>query len=381
MAETPKILSFLAILSASTGIFFSVTLFTLKGNNKTSNNLLALLLLIFSIRIGEFALYWTDFIEKFPHLLFISASLPFLFGVIIYFYSISVVYKNHFFSFKEVLHFVPFILFLFYFSPFYLQSGEVKLSSLANIRSSDPQVNLEFYIIRSLQISQMLVYFIITYRMIKDHLLKLANNKNELQFINLTWVNYLNFGFVFFIIVMLTHTISVGLTSYKYIMIVDSILMFSCAIMIYAAIYGIMKNPDIVKAKFKWKEKAKYSKSNLSEETVDKCIRKLKELMESEKVFKNSELKINDLAEQLSVSTHVLSQIINEKFGQNFFDFVNSYRIEEAKKMLLNPNSTNFKIISIAFEVGFNNKSSFNNAFKKFENSTPSEFRNVNQPA
>lgn len=81
------------------------------------------------------------------------------------------------------------------------------------------------------------------------------------------------------------------------------------------------------------------------------------------------------LAQKLETSTHILSQILNEHIGVNFFDYINSHRIEEAKKRLTNSNYKHLSIEGIAFDVGFKNKASFNSAFNKFVGTTPSKFR------
>jgi AraC-like DNA-binding protein len=85
-----------------------------------------------------------------------------------------------------------------------------------------------------------------------------------------------------------------------------------------------------------------------------------------------------DVAEKLNVSTNNLSQIINEKLGKNFYDFVNEYRVETAKELLLNPKKQHLTLLAIAFDSGFNSKSSFNNVFKKQTSLTPSEFKKQN---
>ena len=72
---------------------------------------------------------------------------------------------------------------------------------------------------------------------------------------------------------------------------------------------------------------------------------------------------------------HYLSQIINEKLNCNFLDFINGYRIDDAKDKLLDENYEHFTILAIAYEVGFNSKSAFYTAFKKNTNSTPSQYR------
>jgi AraC-like DNA-binding protein len=73
----------------------------------------------------------------------------------------------------------------------------------------------------------------------------------------------------------------------------------------------------------------------------------------------------------------VLSQVINDLLNYNFNDLINSYRVEEAKKMLKDEGMSNFTIASIAYECGFNTLSAFNVAFKKFTGLTPSQFRSI----
>jgi len=97
--------------------------------------------------------------------------------------------------------------------------------------------------------------------------------------------------------------------------------------------------------------------------------------MTEEKPYFEGDLTLQKLADRLSISPHHLSQIINDKIGQNFFDFINSYRIEEAKKLLLDPRGELLTILAISEETGFNSKSSFNNAFKKYTGQTPSQFK------
>jgi len=127
--------------------------------------------------------------------------------------------------------------------------------------------------------------------------------------------------------------------------------------------------------------KNKYANSTLNPEKKKKYIRKLNHFMKKEKPYLNSNLTIRQLAKKLNIPQKHLSQIINENFNQNFNDFVNKYRIKEAKLQILNPGNNHLDLFSIAMEVGFNSKSSFNNAFKKHAGITPSEFRKINNPA
>ncbi len=119
----------------------------------------------------------------------------------------------------------------------------------------------------------------------------------------------------------------------------------------------------------------KYKSSPLNPHVAEECIRKLRHLMEVEKAYLDTDLSLQSLAEKLSITSRVLSQVLNEKMDQNFSDFINFYRVEEAKKMLQDPRRAQKKIIALAFEVGFNTKVAFYNAFKKFTHMTPAQYR------
>jgi len=97
------------------------------------------------------------------------------------------------------------------------------------------------------------------------------------------------------------------------------------------------------------------------------------EYMEKNKPYLDNELKLLTLAKELDIAPHHLSQVINEHLNLNFFDFVNQYRVEEAKKELTK-GLDNRTLIALAFDVGFNNKASFNNYFKKYTGMTPTHY-------
>jgi AraC-like DNA-binding protein len=123
------------------------------------------------------------------------------------------------------------------------------------------------------------------------------------------------------------------------------------------------------------KKQEKYKGSSLNQEFAKECIRKLKDLMEVENIYLNPDISLQSLAEKLSITSRMLSQILNEKLDRNFSDFINSYRVEEAKNILKTPKGAQKKIIVLAFDVGFNTKVAFYNAFKKFTGMTPAQYR------
>jgi len=120
----------------------------------------------------------------------------------------------------------------------------------------------------------------------------------------------------------------------------------------------------------------KYKSSALTASLESELVKRLQELMASEKLYKDEGLRLDVIAERLGVSRNSVSQVINST-GMNFFEYVNHWRIEEAKKLLSATAKKDLNIIEVAYEVGFNNKVSFNKHFKKSTGLTPTEFRKL----
>lgn len=121
----------------------------------------------------------------------------------------------------------------------------------------------------------------------------------------------------------------------------------------------------------------KYHRSGLSHDLVAETYALVQQHMLSKKPFFEPELSLNALAEQLSLSPHHLSQVINHGESANFYDFVNAYRVEEVKARLSDPSTRSRSIISIAYDAGFNSKATFNRIFKSSTGLTPSQYRQL----
>jgi AraC-like DNA-binding protein len=118
-----------------------------------------------------------------------------------------------------------------------------------------------------------------------------------------------------------------------------------------------------------------YEKSGLTDAQAEAYQKQLLRLMDEKKPYRNGYLTLQELADELSISAHNLSQVINTRLGKNFYDFVNEYRVEEVKRRLLDPKYQNLKILAIGLDAGFNTKSTFNAFFKKRTGVTPSRYR------
>jgi AraC-like DNA-binding protein len=128
------------------------------------------------------------------------------------------------------------------------------------------------------------------------------------------------------------------------------------------------KNQDYISAK-------KYERSGLKEKEAERYLNAIEEFMKNEKPYLDSDLTITSLSEKLNIPRHYLTQVINEKLKKNFFMYINEYRVNEIKKMMADDQFHDYSILRIAYQSGFNSKSGFNNAFKRFTGHTPSEYK------
>jgi AraC-like DNA-binding protein len=129
------------------------------------------------------------------------------------------------------------------------------------------------------------------------------------------------------------------------------------------------------------KELNKYSNKKISDEAAESFNSKLKTLMYSEELYKNPDLKLNDLAVKMNMPSHQLSQLLNDNIGKSFSTYINEFRINEACDKI--EKGSALKIEEIGYEVGFNSKSTFFNAFRKIKNTTPflyKQSQTVSQP-
>lgn len=121
----------------------------------------------------------------------------------------------------------------------------------------------------------------------------------------------------------------------------------------------------------------KYQRSGLKQEDVADYVNKIKKYMVIEKPYLNRDLTIYDLSDQLKIPRHILSEVINEHMGKNFYNLVNDYRVNEVKERMKNEDLQQLTILAIAYDSGFNSKSSFNTIFKEKTGQTPSEYLNT----
>lgn len=151
----------------------------------------------------------------------------------------------------------------------------------------------------------------------------------------------------------------------------------SMALMVMYIGYSANVQPHVFSGLLKSKNSifTKYEKSGLTESLSTELKDNLMKLFEVDKIYKENNICLEILANSLNTTRHNASQVINEHFDMSFHELINTYRINEAKHILNNDHKRNLNIIEVAYEIGYNNKVTFNKAFKKDTGLTPSEFQ------
>ncbi len=343
---------------------FAILFFIKKKGDRVANILLGIYILLFSYNIAYNVLYWSQLLNSYPfiHLSFTNRIPWVLYGPIVYLYLKRLLYKNKFRSI-DLLHFIPLVYVILNYSPFYFLSAQEKIEVLRNgeIRYFS-YFHIPYFI--HIIIALMLFYcgqLFFSFR----HLIKSFNNNR--------WLNWLSYSFCGYVISFSSYFVLVYFNLLKpgsdYF--IGFSMMFFTGLLFYFAflqpqVFDGLSMDKIIPFK-------KYRKTGLTTASSTELKSRLLDFMKQEKPYLNHDLRLGDLAKELHISRHHMSQVINENLDSSFFDFINRYRIEEAKKMLLEEDNLN--MTEILYSSGFSNRVSFYKAFKKFTKTTPSEYK------
>ncbi len=368
-----QITTLLIILGIAQGLFLGMILITIRRGNRRANLVMGTLIILFAVSISHFAFLKTNVYEIYPHLYKTAQPLLFLFGPLFLLYVRIHTERNFRFHASFLLHFIPFVLFIIYLLPVYTMPASEKIGY---IRSASDSVTVFDYLIMPLQVIHIFIYMWIVDRKIDRNTARLKESFSSIERINLAWLKRSTVGFVgVFVVIAVLIVLKISGFDYFVSQFGQDLIAIIVAVVIYYIGYKGLRQPEIFIGENDPDQVKKYEKSTLQRDAALIYKNKLLEYMREEKPFSDAQLTIKELAQKTRIPAYHLSQVINEQFGKNFFDFINSYRIEEAKMQLSDPKNDYLSIQAIAFEVGFNSKSAFNNAFNKFAGITPSQFR------
>ncbi len=368
-----NIFSMFLLLGAAQGFFLALLLFERK-RNQTANRMLAFLVSFYSVYIGDVALLVMNYHQAFPHLIGVTTGLPFLFGPLHYLYVQLMISPGRRLEKRDWLHILPYVIFKAYMLPFHLSSAAEKLQFIQNMAQAGEPIALICF--EWAMILQGNLYMILSLLLLKRHSKTIKNSFSSIDKINLSWLRNITIGTAcIWLLVLILNILPV--IGHTFTENADQFIAPATSVFIYVMGYLSLRQREVQSGEDDLTRVPKYQKSGLSSEQAENYLRRLRQFMETKKIYTRNDLTLNELAEHLAIPAHHLSQIINDRLQQNFYDFVNNYRVEEAKKRLLDPAYQHLTILAIAYEVGFSSKSVFNAAFKKHANMTPSQFKKM----
>ncbi len=362
------------------GFFLSSTLMLFLFFNKSVKNnanlfLGGLIFVFFAFFLQAF-LYRFHLLEQFPYLLALGSPALFLLGPFAYFYFRACTQKGYRLRPIDGLHLLPFFVNFLFFIPELLKSGEERIADYIAFLNSGEFFNQGEW---ELFIKSMhgIVYFIISLRFI---LLYRKNLSNETAVIDTTFHRWMLLLVSLLALPVTCIWFYLNADYQRFIILIQLLSFFLILLSIYAAalfkpeLFHRFPHQMLIPESSE-EQKKKYESSNLQELQKDKYIENLSTYFTKHKPYLLPDLTLSQLSEQINIPAHYLSQVINEKLECTFLDFINRYRVEAAKTKLTNPKLSHYTIMAIAYEAGFNSKSTFYAAFKKFSGMTPSAYR------
>ncbi len=357
------------IAGISIALFISALLLNKRGKSKADIVLLIWMLLI-AFHLYLFYISFTKSIYSMPHLLGIEIPLPLIHGVFLYFYVSSVTNQFPKKKWIALLHLLPISIGYTYLIPFFQSPTEQKVEIFKNHFEAYREF-LTFGL--TLIFLSGIVYVIWSSILLQRHKKNIRDQFSDIEEINLRWLQFLTYGLgTIWCIVIFTNKdpyIFLGVTVFVILIGffgVQQRTIFIGIRPISAKSYG---NSSKVENK-----KRKYERSGLTDELSAETYKDLINLFTKEAYYKKTDLSLNDLSSELKIHPNYLSQIINEKEGTSFYDFVNTFRVEEFKNLVKIPENKQFTLMGLAYDCGFNSKSSFNRYFKKHTGITPSQY-------
>ncbi len=347
MEVSQQLLFFFSALGAFNGFLLSVYFFFFHRPKKLSNIFLGILILALSLRIGKSVLlFFNPDLSKI--ILQIGLTGCFFIGPALYFYLKSEIDDIQKISSQWKVIFI-------------ILTSIILLAGAIYPYPKYPEIWNQYYV-RSIY-WEWFVFMLASLFVLRHSFKNIIFHFSKTSSIEKWWIGiYISNALIFLAFFLSSHS--------SYIL---GALIFSFSIYIIAMIFLLKKkNKNAILST----STEKYSNKKIEDDAANELLEKLKHVMSEKEFFKNSNLKLKDLASEIDIPSHQLSQLLNDNLGKGFSLFINEYRIQAAQKLLVTNHQ--FSLEGIGQEVGFSSKSTFFATFKKMKGMTPSQFKKSN---
>lgn len=379
------ILNVMSLLIVFVDLVLAAFLLTVKSENRASNYLLSAFLIVSAIDsdsnfLGPYVY------SNFPGLGMFLSSMVFFKLPLLFLYILSITKSGFSLKRKHLLHVIPFIIIFLVFLPrFYLVSFDDKITYIDSNTLSDRLLEVQIsYIMVHIQI---LVYFVLIFKAIFRYKNILLENYSNASLFNYKWLFQLVSIFALLSALATLKNLFMFFGSedayfYSLLITITVGLFYTVWLVMRAMRYpelfrGVEPDLELVSQLVIKDQKTHvlYPQKNSHDDEINKQIIALDRLMKEKEPYLDPSLSIYELAKMTEHSTKELSILINHHLNLHFFDYVNKYRIEKAMEILRSPTNYKLTILEVLYDVGFNSKSSFNTAFKKHTQQTPTDYR------
>ncbi|MBN2633584.1 MAG: helix-turn-helix transcriptional regulator [Bacteroidales bacterium] len=350
--------------------FFAFILIVSKRPWTTANRIMSAWLFFIFIEL-LFALLNSTVIEMYAF-----PFVAFTYGPLLYLYVQFMVHPDKRFNWLVLLHFIPFVVF---FTVSVIFRDIPLLKDLRTFFKPDRFITLRL-VYSTVFFLSVTVYSILSFIEIHRHQTFIKNLVSYTSgMITLNWLKILSISFY---VAFLVFFILGGLNMIGNFIPFDPYFVLFTFITIFTFVYSlyVIKQPVIFGQEIRVPDEEKgegekYAKSGLRDDQARQYLKKIIKVVEEKKLYLNRDLSIQDLAEETAIARHHITQVLNEHHGKNFFTFINEYRVQEVIDRFRDPKNNNFTILAIAYDSGFNSKTTFNSIFKNQTGITPSEYR------
>jgi AraC-like DNA-binding protein len=354
--------------------FLSILLLTKKSKTK-ADQILVVWLITIGIHLLFFFSNFANRILEYPYLLGLNFPFPLLHGPFLFLYTGAITNQLPPTKYR-VLHFVPVVMMYCLFLPFFFLPVNEKVFIYQN--EGEGHETQMMILIISIIISGV-VYVLLSLHLLNKHKRTIRNYFSSAEKINLAWLRYLVYG--------------IGVT-WLFVIFADDVFIFNAVVVfvfflgyfgikqvgIFAQVLPESDTKELKLTSTNTTETAtessagKYLRSGLNEAAAKDIHMALTKTVNENKLFTNSDLTLTDLAKALAVHPNNLSQVINTYERKTFYDYINTLRVEEFKRLAALPESQKFTLLGLAHDCGFNSKTSFNRNFKNSTGQSPSEY-------
>jgi len=358
------------LLTSFECLVFAFIIFSNKALNKYSYTLFAALLLSHSLIALHELIFWGATFREWvlalsPNLFFVFNFSYLLDGPLVYLFISSLFLPSFKFNRRTFIHFIPVVIFLSYmFFAFWSLEQPVKT---ALINSYDIAYSWHYVLIDLLVKSLRIGYIIATLRLVK----KYANTDKTVTAEHTPWIRYI---LTVFLVLLLWEWLLTALKVYALNYSINLKLLEFIGLTDYYAMFALI-NLMIYVVLMETINKGHFKKNKLSEPVNMDYVARIEQAMNSDKLYLNPNLSFERFSEQIDIPVKELSSTINRHFEINFYEYINQYRVIEARDRLIAADNVDKNITEIFYSAGFNSKSVYNTLFKKVYKCTPSQYR------